>query len=185
MKETIITAGFGGQGIIFMGRLLAHAGLLEGRNVTCLPSYGPEMKGGTANCMVVISDQKIGSPYVIDPFNLIAMNGPSLDRFETVTREGGCILINESMVDRQSNRSDLKVAYVQATKIAHDLGDVRVANMVALGAFLKTKPLVQIESITTSMKNVLSNQKYDMILLNWLCADMWSYHPDYAFQAYP
>ena len=104
MEEKIIVAGFGGQGIILMGKLLAHAALLEGRNVTCLPSYGPEMRGGTANCMVILSDHRIGSPYVAEPSCTIAMNRPSLDRFESVTKRGGCIVVNNSMVDREVER---------------------------------------------------------------------------------
>lgn len=166
MEEKIIVAGFGGQGIVLMGKLLAHSALLEGRNVTCLPSYGPEMRGGTANCMVAISDRKIGSPYVTEPSNLIAMNRPSLDRFEPSTKSDGCILANSSMIDRKSTRADLTTFYVPATGIAETLGDARVANMVALGAFIRARPVVQLSSLSTSMRKVLSARAQEMVSLN-------------------
>ena len=139
-EERIIVAGFGGQGVVLMGKLLAYAGMLEGKNVTCLPSYGPEMRGGTANCMVTVSTRKIGSPYVTEPSSLIVMNLPSLDRFESMVESGGCILVNSSLVRREVARSDVTAASVQANQIAEELGNVRVANMVALGAFAKVRP---------------------------------------------
>ena len=129
LKERIIAAGFGGQGIVFMGKVLGYAGLLEGRNVTCLPSYGPEMRGGTANCMVTISSDRIGSPYIAKPTSLIAMNAPSLNRFELQVEAKGCILVNASLIKQKVNRTDTRVASVQANDIAGELGDVgRVAH---------------------------------------------------------
>ena len=162
MEETIVVAGFGGQGIILMGKLLAHAGLLEGRNVTCLPSYGPEMRGGTANCTVILSDRRIGSPYVAEPSCTIAMNRPSLDRFESVTKRGGCIVVNSSMVDREVERTDVTIASVKASEIAEKLSDVRAANMVALGAFIKVRPLVRVNSLVDCMKRVMSTQREEV-----------------------
>jgi len=166
MGEKIIAAGFGGQGIIFMGKLLAQAGLLEGKNVTCLPSYGPEMRGGTANCMIVVSDRKVGSPYVTEPSSLIAMNSPSLDRFEPATESDGCVLVDSSMIDRKIMRTDLTTAYIQATEIAEKLGDVRAANMVALGAFVRARPVVQLASLSASLGKVLSARSTGILSLN-------------------
>jgi 2-oxoglutarate ferredoxin oxidoreductase subunit gamma len=166
MEEKIIVAGFGGQGIILMGKLLAHAGLLEGRTVTCFPSYGPEMRGGTANCMVILSDRKIGSPYVAEPSCTIAMNRPSLDRFEPVTKVNGCIVVNSSMVDREVGRTDVTVATIGASEIAEKLSYVRAANMVALGAFVRAKPLVKISSLIDCMEKTMSTQKEEVRATN-------------------
>jgi len=165
-EEQIIVAGSGGQGVVLMGKLLAYAGLLEGRNVTCLPSYGPEMRGGTANCMVTISTRKIGSPYITTPSSLIVMNLPSLDRFESVVEPGGCILVNSSLVKREVTRSDFTAASVQANRIAEELGDVRVANMVALGAFAKVRPILQLDSLINALEKVLSARRKEILLLD-------------------
>lgn len=165
-EERIIVAGSGGQGVVLMGKLLAYAGLFEGRNVTCLPSYGPEMRGGTANCMVTISTSRIGSPYVTTPSSLIAMNLLSLDRFESTVEPGGCILVNSSLVKREVIRSDVTTASVQANRIAEELGDVRVANMVALGAFAKVKPTLHLDSLVKALEKVLSERRKEMLSLN-------------------
>ena len=165
-EERIIVAGYGGQGIVLMGKLLAYAGMLEGRNVTCLPSYGPEMRGGTANCMVTVSTSKIGSPYVTSPSSIIAMNLPSLDHFESMVEPGGCILVNGSLVKREVTRSDVTAASVQANWIAEELGDVRVANMVALGAFAKVKSVLKLDSLINALEKVLSARRKEMLSLN-------------------
>jgi len=165
-EERIIVAGFGGQGIVLMGKLLAYAGLLEGRNVTCLPSYGPEMRGGIANCMVTISTSRIGSPYVTTPSSLIVMNLPSLDHFESMVEPGGSILVNSSLVKRELTRSDVKAATVQANRIAEELGDVRIANMVALGAFTKIRPMLQMDSLINALEKVLSTRRKEMLSLD-------------------
>lgn len=166
MKEGIIMAGFGGQGIMLMGKLLSYAGMLEGKNVTWLPSYGPEMRGGTANCTVVFSQQRIGSPYVTEPSSIIIMNRPSLDRFERAVKPHGLMLLNSSMVNREVTRKDLKVVKVAASKIADDLGKVHVANMVALGAFVKVNPVVSINSLLVALNKVLPVRHKDMIAIN-------------------
>jgi len=165
-EERIIVAGSGGQGVVLMGKLLAYAGMLEGKNVTCLPSYGPEMRGGTANCMVTISTSKIGSPYVTSPSSLIVMNLPSLDRFESMVEPGGCILVNSSLVKREVTRSDVKAASVQANRIAEELGDVRIANMVALGAFAKVRPMLNMDSLIDALEKVLSARRKEMLSLD-------------------
>lgn len=165
-QEKTIIAGFGGQGVVLAGKLLAWAGLLEGKNVTCLPSYGPEMRGGTANCMVRISTNKIGSPYVARPSSLIAMNLPSLDRFESGVEAGGYVLVNSSLIKRKTTRCDLTFASVQANMIAEELGNVQVANMVALGAFVRVKPILHIHSLVAVLAKVLPAQRKDMVSLN-------------------
>jgi 2-oxoglutarate ferredoxin oxidoreductase subunit gamma len=165
-EERIIVAGFGGQGVVLMGKLLAYAGMLEGKNVTCLPSYGPEMRGGTANCMVTISTSKIGSPYVTTPSSLVAMNLPSLDHFESIVEPGGSILVNSSLVKREVNRSDVTAASVQANRIAEELGDVRIANMVALGAFSKVRPILHMDSLVNALEKALPARRKEMLSLN-------------------
>ena len=118
MQEKDIFAGFGGQGVLLMGQLLAQAAMTEGRNVAWLPSYGPEMRGGTANCSVTISDKKVASPIVNHPTSLIAMNRPALDKFEDMVVPGGCIFINSSIIDRKAHRDDVKVYYIPCSDIA-------------------------------------------------------------------
>jgi len=166
MEEKIIISGFGGQGIMLMGKLLTYATLLEEKNVTWLPSYGPQMRGGTANCMVVISTRKIASPYVNESSSLIVMNNPSLDRFEHSVKPGGLILINSSMVKRDIKRKDITIFKIPVIEIAENLGNIRVANMVALGAFVGIKTLVTINSLSSSLKKVLSIRHKDLLNLN-------------------
>jgi len=165
-QERIILAGFGGQGIVLMGKVIAYAALLERRHVTCLPSYGPEMRGGTANCMVTISTDKIGSPYVIDPTCLIAMNLPSLNFFESRVEPGGCIIVNTSLVPRETKRKDVLAGGIEATRIAEELGDDRVANMVALGTFVKLRPVVTVNSLIGALPKALSTRKTRMLSLD-------------------
>ncbi|MCX7715399.1 MAG: 2-oxoacid:acceptor oxidoreductase family protein [Clostridia bacterium] len=136
-SENIIIAGFGGQGILFAGKLLAYAAMVAGKEISWLPSYGPEMRGGTANCHVVISEEPVGSPIIVNPDVLISMNRPSLDKFENSVIEGGTIVVDKSLIDRKVTRTDVRVKYVEATKIAMELGNAALANMVMVGAFLK------------------------------------------------
>jgi 2-oxoglutarate ferredoxin oxidoreductase subunit gamma len=165
-QERIILAGFGGQGVVLMGKLLAYAGLLEGRNVTCLPSYGPQMRGGTANSMVTISTSRIGSPYVTKPTSLIAMNLPSLDFFESVVEPGGCIIVNRSLAQREVKRNDVLAARVEATRIAEELGDARASNMVAVGAFAKIRPVVRADSLIHALPKALSTRRKQMLSID-------------------
>jgi 2-oxoglutarate ferredoxin oxidoreductase subunit gamma len=136
MQHDVIVAGFGGQGVLLIGRILAYAGMAEGKEVSWLPSYGPEMRGGTANCTVVISDRPVGSPVVKCPRALIAMNLPSLDKFESALKPRGTLLINSSLIHREAARADVEVIKVPANEIAIELNNPRGANMVALGAYL-------------------------------------------------
>ena len=159
-------SGFGGQGIMFMGKLLTYACMLEGKNVTWLPSYGPQMRGGTANCMVVISTRRIASPYFVEPSCLIVMNRPSLKKFEHSVTPGGLIILNSSMIKDEVRRKDVIVYSIQASEIAEKIGNIRVTNMIALGAFVKVKPLATIDSLTKALNNVLSSRHRDLLRLN-------------------
>jgi 2-oxoglutarate ferredoxin oxidoreductase subunit gamma len=158
MEKSFVFAGFGGQGVILAGKLLAQAGTDYGLQVTWLPSYGPEMRGGTANCTVVLSDEPIGSPVVDNPTALVAMNLPSLDRFERTVAEAGTILINSSLIARPAERKDVHVLNVPANDIALSLGNARAANMVALGAIIKATGVVPLELIKSTMAKTLSHK---------------------------
>ena len=147
MEERIVIAGFGGQGVMALGQLLTFSGMTEGKNVSWLPSYGPEMRGGTANCNVVISTEKVGSPVVIDSTSAIVMNRLSLDKFEDGVVENGKLFVNSSLIDREATRDDLDVYYIPANDIANDLGNPRVANMVMLGAYLEATKAVEVDTI--------------------------------------
>ena len=147
MLERIIISGFGGQGVMLIGRLLAYAGMIEGKKVAWMPSYGPEMRGGTANCTVLISEEEIGSPIVSHPKILIAMNKPSLDKFESNVSEDGLIILNDSLINREVKRNDVNVIKIPADAIADKLGNSRAANMVILGAYVKKSGVVKLETI--------------------------------------
>ena len=147
MQNDVIMAGFGGQGILLIGKMLAYAGMHEGKEVSWLPSYGPEMRGGTANCTVVISDRPVGSPVIRSPRAVVAMNLPSLDKFEPDVRPGGLLLINSSLIDRKTTRDDVTVIEVPANEIANELGNRRGANMVALGAYLGASDAVSLDGV--------------------------------------
>jgi len=141
MKEAIICAGFGGQGIMLLGKFMAFGGMNNGLKVTWMPSYGAEVRGGTAYCMVIISDDEIASPIVSLCDTVIAMNKPSFDKFIRNVRPNGMLIANSSLADTKSDRKDIKIVWVPMTDIAHKLGNVKVANMVALGAYMKNKNL--------------------------------------------
>jgi len=166
MLEEVIIAGFGGQGVMLMGRLLAYAGMLEGKNVAWMPSYGPEMRGGTANCTVIISSEEIASPVVPYPMSIIVMNKPSLDKFEPTVQKDGLIIINESLIDQKVKRDDVRIVRVPANDIANELGNLKVANMVVLGAYLKKSEVVKLESIFKALEKVLSGRNQKLIDLN-------------------
>ncbi len=160
MLEQCIFAGFGGQGTLLIGKFLACAGLMEGKEVTWLPSYGPEMRGGTANCSVVVSDKPIAAPVVTAPDTVIAMNLPSLLKFEPTVKSGGCLIINSSLTDTKSSRDDVRVAYVPATEIAEQVGNPKGANVVILGAYLAMNPdVVGVDTIIEAMREELGPKK--------------------------
>jgi 2-oxoglutarate ferredoxin oxidoreductase subunit gamma len=158
MERSFVFAGFGGQGVILAGKLLAQAAANCGLQVTWLPSYGPEMRGGTANCTVVLSNESIGSPVVDNPTVLVAMNLPSLDRFEKTVASGGTIVVNSSLISRPVERNDVRVLSMPANDIALSLGNVQAANMVALGAVIKATGTVPLELIKSTMARMLSHK---------------------------
>ncbi|MBS4538282.1 2-oxoacid:acceptor oxidoreductase family protein [Clostridium sp. D2Q-11] len=166
MQERVIMAGFGGQGVMSMGQLLTYAGMIENKNVSWLPSYGPEMRGGTANCNVMVSDNLIGSPIVTEATAAIVMNRPSLDKFEDDIEANGNLLINSSLIDRKANRDDVNVYYIPANEIAVELGNAKAANMVMLGAYLELTKAVGVESIIEAFKKVFGESKAHLIPLN-------------------
>lgn len=163
----VICAGFGGQGVMSMGQLLTYAGMLEGKEVSWLPSYGPEMRGGTANCAVTISDKPVGSPLIAnDATCTIAMNLPSLDKFESDVMPGGKILINSSLIERKVEREDIEAYYINANELANELGNPKVANMIMLGAYLELSKTVEVESVLEAFKKVFGPSKERFVPLN-------------------
>ncbi|HEY6553295.1 MAG TPA: 2-oxoacid:acceptor oxidoreductase family protein [Vicinamibacteria bacterium] len=147
MHTEIILAGFGGQGVLLIGKLLAYAGMKMGREVTWMPAYGPEMRGGTCNCTVVLSDRPIGSPISKSPHGLIALNLPSLDKFEDTVRPGGVIVVNTSLINRLPHRTDVTVVAVPANEVAIECGSPKAANMVTLGAYLGASSMVDLDQV--------------------------------------
>ena len=166
MLERIIISGFGGQGVMLIGRLLAYAGMIEGKKVAWMPSYGPEMRGGTANCTVLISTEEIGSPIVSHPKILIAMNQPSLDKFESNVSENGLIILNDSLIKREVNRNDVKVIRIPADDIADKLGNSRAANMVVLGAYVEQSGIVKMDTIFKALEKALAGRNKKILELN-------------------
>lgn len=166
MTHELILAGFGGQGVMLMGQILAYAGMLEGKNVSWMPSYGPEMRGGTANCTVVVSDAPVGSPLVTQPSIVVAMNLPSLDKFEGTIKAGGVLLYNSSLIERKVERDDITVLPVPANELANDLGSGRIANMVMLGALLAEKEVVSMEAVMKALRKALPAHRHDLLPLN-------------------
>ncbi|WP_026894740.1 2-oxoacid:acceptor oxidoreductase family protein [Clostridiisalibacter paucivorans] len=166
MDERIIIAGFGGQGVMAMGQLLTYSGMIEDKNVAWLPSYGPEMRGGTANCNVLISDEPIGAPVVTEATAAVVMNLPSLDKFEKDVVPGGKLFINSSLIDKKCSRDDIDVYYVPVNDLANDLGNAKVANMVMLGAFLELTNAVKVDSILEAFKKVFGENKSHLLPIN-------------------
>lgn len=166
MQTEIIIAGFGGQGVLFAGQLLAYAALAEGKETTWIPSYGPEMRGGTANCTVVIADEEIGSPMVSHPQAAIALNLPSLDKYEKLVAPGGVLVVNTSMVDRKVTRKDIKVVEVPGNEIAEKLGDKRMTNMVCLGGLLANLTVLPVAAIEKALKEHLPERHQKLLPLN-------------------
>ncbi|MBQ2144211.1 MAG: 2-oxoacid:acceptor oxidoreductase family protein [Oscillospiraceae bacterium] len=166
MIEKNIFAGFGGQGVLLMGQLLAAAAMHEGKHTTWVPSYGPEMRGGTANCSVILSDKEIDSPMVTRPTALIVMNRPSLEKFEDTVVPGGSIFVNSSMIDVKVQRTDVKAYYVPCNELAAELGNNKVANMIMLGAYLGYSKCVDIETVLKALLEKLGERKAKLIPLN-------------------
>ncbi len=159
MKEEIIIAGFGGQGILFAGKLLTWASLIEDNKVTCIPSYGAEMRGGTAHCHVIVSREEIASPIVEKPSLLVVLNRQSLDRFEKRVLSGGRIVVNSDLVERKVERKDVRVYYVPGNELAEKLGSSLFTNMVMLGATSFYTGIVKLESLVSSLPNLLAGKE--------------------------
>lgn len=166
MEAQFLIAGFGGQGILLIGQLMAKAAMHEGKNVSWMPSYGPEMRGGEANCAVVISDEPIGSPLVTEPPVAVIMNLPSLKKFEPAMEKGGLLLYNTSLIDAKPERTDIKVVPIPCNEIAETLGNSRVANMVMLGAIIAATNVITLDSAMEALKDVFGEKKADLLPLN-------------------
>ena len=162
----IVLAGFGGQGILFAGKLLAYAAMLQGKEVSWLPSYGPEMRGGTANCHVIASDKPIGSPIVVQPTAIIAMNKPSLEKFEKATISDGIIIYDSSLIDTNVIRNDVKATGIPATQMAIDLGACKLGNMIMLGKLIIETQVVSLDNIKEALLKIIPSSKKDLIDLN-------------------
>lgn len=166
MTTNILIAGFGGQGILFTGKFLANEGLFEGKEVSWLPSYGPEMRGGTANCSVILSDTPIGSPIIVNPDILVAMNLPSLDKYENETVANGKIFVDSALIEREVQRTDVESFYIPATKLASDENLPGLANMIMLGYMVKHTNVIPYENLPDTLKKIVPAKKQNLIELN-------------------
>ena len=163
--ETIF-AGFGGQGILFSGKVVAYAGMIEGKNVSHLPSYGPEMRGGTANCSVIVSDEAVASPIITEPELLVVMNGPSLDKFEGAVVPGGKVFIDSTLISRKCTRDDVTSYYIPATQMANDMGMPKLANMIMVGKLIKETGMFTWEQLTGAVTKLVPPAKAAMLESN-------------------
>ncbi len=166
MTHRIIVSGFGGQGVMALGKTLAEAGMEEGLCVSWIPSYGPEMRGGTANCSVVLSEEEIISPMVLHPTELIVMNKPSLLKFEPLLVSGGILLVNSSIIELKSSRADVAAHYIPCLDIANELGSARVANMVMLGAYMEATGLLKTDTVKSIFTHLFTGPKAALVELN-------------------
>lgn len=166
MTTQILIAGFGGQGVLFAGKFLAYKGLLEEKQISWLPSYGPEMRGGTANCSIIISDDPVGSPIVSKPDALIVMNLPSLDKYENAVVPGGKVFVDSTLIGRKVARTDIDAYYIPATKMAAEAGIPTLANMIILGKMIKETGAVSFENLEEAMKKVVSAKRAELLEIN-------------------
>jgi 2-oxoglutarate ferredoxin oxidoreductase subunit gamma len=166
LQEEIIVSGFGGQGALFAGQLLAYAGMDEGKFVTWIPSYGPEMRGGTAHCTVIISDEEIGSPLVRNPSAAIVLNNPSMEKYELLVEKGGVLIVNRSLISLPVRRDDIRVFDVMAADIAADLGHVRMANVVCLGALLEATGVLPLAAVDKALQEHLADRHRGLLAPN-------------------
>lgn len=166
MLEEILIAGFGGQGVMLMGQLLAYGAIYQDLEVTFFPSYGPEMRGGTANCTVVISDQKIGSPIRNHFTALMAMNQASVEKFEERVKPGGVVAYNETIIDAPPERKDVKIVKIPANEIGRELGSPQVANMAALGGLITALGVISLDSLSKGLARVIPKYRHSLIPLN-------------------
>lgn len=171
MTTQMLIAGFGGQGVLFAGKFLAYKALLEDKQLSWLPSYGPEMRGGTANCSVIVSDEPVGSPIVSKPDVLMVMNLPSLDKYENDVVPGGYIFVDSTLIERKIKRDDVKVFYIPATKLAKDIDAPTLANMIMIGKVIKETGIVPYDNIDKALDKVVSARKANLKEINFKALD--------------
>lgn len=169
----LVIAGFGGQGVMLIGQMIAYAGMLEGKEVTWMPAYGPEMRGGTANCTVIVSDKKISSPVVTEATAVVAMNLPSLRKFEGIVKPGGLLFVNSSLIKEEPLAEGVEVCKIDANEIAVGLHNDKVSNMVVLGAVVKKTGVVKLESIEKVMEKLFTGKKEKVLPLNKKALTAW------------
>ena len=166
MTEEIIIAGFGGQGVLSMGKILAYSGIMQDQEVSWFPSYGPEMRGGTANVTVILSDERISSPILTVYDTAIILNQQSMDKFEERVKPGGMLLYDDNGIIRHPTRKDINIYKISAAKAAADMGNTKIANMIVLGAYLKLKPIVEFDNVIKGLKKSLPERHHKLIPLN-------------------
>jgi 2-oxoglutarate ferredoxin oxidoreductase subunit gamma len=163
LQQEIIISGFGGQGALFAGQLLAYAGMDEGKFVTWIPSYGPEMRGGTAHCTVIVSDEEVGSPLVRNPSAAIVLNNPSMEKYESLVKKSGVLVVNRSLIDQPARRDDIRTFDVMANDIALELGNARMANVVCLGALLEATGVLPLEAVDKALQEHLAERHRSLL----------------------
>lgn len=166
MTEEIIIAGFGGQGVLSMGKILAYSGMMQGQEVSWMPSYGPEMRGGTANVTVILSDERISSPYLKVFDTAIILNQQSMDKFEEAVKPGGVLLYDPNGILEHPKRTDINIYQIEGNKLAAELGNKKIFNMIILGAFLQINPVVKLENVVDGLKKSLPERYHHLIPLN-------------------
>lgn len=166
METSIIISGFGGQGVLFAGQLLAYAGMDAGRHVTWIPSYGPEMRGGTAHCVVIISDEPIGAPVVARPDVAVVLNQPSFDKYVPLVKSGGLLVVNSSLIEAETARQDIDVVHVPANAIAEEWGTAKMLNVAALGALLAARPVLPLDVVEKALIGHLPATKQHLVEAN-------------------
>ncbi len=169
----LIIAGFGGQGVMLIGQMIAYAGMLEGKEVTWMPSYGPEMRGGTANCTVIVSDRKINSPVITEATSVVAMNLPSMIKFEDMVIPGGKLFVNRSLIKEKPKRDDVEVYNIDANEIVASLHNDKVTNMVILGAVVRVTGIVGLDSIKEVMEKLFTGNKSKLVHINKQALTAW------------
>lgn len=167
MQEEFLFSGFGGQGVMFAGQLLAYTAMDQGLEVTWIPSYGPEMRGGTAHCYVVMSDRPVGSPIVRNPKVVVAFNKPSFDRYEALVAPGGLLVVNASLVEAETLRTDMDELRVPATEIADEVGSLKLANIVLLAAALTARPVISLDALKHGLELHIPKHRRDMLEMNY------------------
>ncbi|WP_457615707.1 2-oxoacid:acceptor oxidoreductase family protein [Lutibacter sp.] len=166
MTEEIIIAGFGGQGVLSMGKILAYSGIMQDQEVSWMPSYGPEMRGGTANVTVIISDDRISSPYLKVYDTAIILNQQSMDKFEETVKPGGILIYDPNGITHHPTRTDIKIYQIEGNKLANEMGNRKISNMVILGGYLKVKPIMKLDNVIEGLKKSLPERYQHLIPLN-------------------